>query len=607
MTINQVQLSNTFNEFRQTVNNISNTVNSFTDSTGITFNTGTATVANTLNLSSLSENGVVLVAANGSMVTDNGFTVNRTTNALNVLGTTSVGNLISSGTGSFTGNLTVNSDRFTVNATSGATSIAGTTTFGTGANNAVYYPANGSLILSSSGNAAGTGRLDSNHVHATWHVGSGGNLESWATSKGDNADTHKIFAVSNTNSATDMMIVNQNAGDSAYAEFIAIHADGNTAQGWASFGVNSPNYAEGAYGITKADDAYILYEAPAGTTESGDLVIGTGGNGTGNKIIFSANGFDDPANNTQMVITPGQNIHIEIDTQSSNTTTGALTVNGGIGLVGNLNIGGNVSITGTITLGGGGNTVSTSSLQVDNPIIFVGANNAADVLDLGIVGEYTASGTKFTGLTRDANDSGKWKLFSGISNEPSNTVNFTGATYDTLYLGAIEAVSTTASSSTTSGALIVGGGAGIAGAVNIGGALNVTGLATFTGGLRAQEIIEDINDVTQSTNSVTLNYNDGTVFYRTSTNFSANFTVAVTNAPTTDGRVFSMTLFQTQGSTGYRPSTLTVNGSSVTIKWVGASAPTPTSTNGAVDVFSFTVIRRSGSFEALATSTLNFS
>ncbi len=672
MTISQVQLSNTFNEFRSTFNTAANTINSLQDASGtITANvvTGITVTGTTLTASGLSADKVLITGAGGLLTTDAGLDFTASSNTLSVNGPVTVNSLTSNGAisgtnATATGNLAV----------TGTSTLTGTTTFGSGANNAVYYASNGSLILTSNGDATGTGRVDANHVHATWHVGSGGNLETWATSKGDDADTHKIFAVANTDAAVDMMIVNQSAGANAYAEFIAIHASGNTADGWVSMGVNSENYAQGAYGVTKADDAYLLYSAPVGTTESGDLVIGTSGNGTGNKIIFSADGFDDPANNTQMVITPGQNIHIEIDTESSNTTTGALTVNGGIGLVGNLNIGGNVAITGTITLGGGGNTVSTSSLQVDNPIIFVGSNNAADTFDLGFVGEYTSSGTKYTGLVRDANDSGIYKLFNGISTEPANTVDFTSASYSTLQVGGLKAVDTTASSSTTTGALIVSGGAGVAGAVNAGGAIKTTdttassstttgsliaggglgvagavnaggaikttdttassststgsliaggglgvagnayvggnlvvsGEGTFTGGLRVQELIEDINDVTQSGNAMTLDYTTGTIFYRTSTNFSANFTVNITNAPTTDGRVFGVTLFQTQGATGYRPTTLNINGSAVTIKWSGASAPTPTSTNGRIDVFSFLIIRRSSAYEALVSSSLNF-
>jgi hypothetical protein len=458
MTIpSQVALANTFNEFRQSYNDAANTIDQITAETpegsrrivyATTFSGNTVSVVNasitSITSGSLTSGRVAVVGTSGLITDDSGMTFNTTTNALSVAGTVTAGNLVSNGTSTLTG----------------------TTTFGSGANNAVYYPANGSLILTSVGDAVGTGRVDANHIHGEWHVGAGGDLEAWATAKGDDSDTHKVFGITTVDAPVDMLIVNQSEGANAYAEFIAIHATGNTADGWVSMGVNSTNYDQGAFSVTKADDAYLLYSAPIGTVESGDLVIGTSGNGSGNKIIFSADGFDDPANNTQMVITPGQNIHIEIDTQSSNTTTGALTVNGGIGLVGNLNIGGNVAITGTITLGGGGNTVSTSSLSVDNPLIFLGANNAADVLDLGVIGEFTSSGTKYSGLVRDASDSGKFKLFSGISNRPSNTVNFTGATYSTMYLGAVEAVGGTASTSNTTGTIIVTGGVGVAGRVH---------------------------------------------------------------------------------------------------------------------------------------------
>jgi hypothetical protein len=532
-TFTNVALSNTFNEFRQAHNDVGNTLTSITggpDSSvkgtsslfvnGLTSNTLSTTSVTAVNtsLSSLTSGRVVLAGTSGILQDDDGLTYNTSTNTLTA------------------GNLSV----------TGTSTLLGTTTFGSGANNAVYYPANGSFILKSSANSSGIGRLESRHVHADWHVGAGGNVEAWATSKGDDADTHKVYAVTTLDGAIDMLVVNESNGANAYGEFIAIHASGNTADGWVSMGVNSSNYDQGAFSITKADDAYVLYSAPVGTVESGDLVIGTSGNGTGNKIIFSADGFDDPANNTQMVITPGQNIHIEIDTQSSNTTTGALTVNGGIGLVGNLNIGGNVAITGTITLGGGGNTVSTSSLQVDNPIIFVGSNNAADILDLGIVGEYTSSGTKYTGLVRDASDSGIYKLFAGIANEPANTVNFSGATYSTLQVGALKAVDSTASSSTTTGALIVSGGAGIAEDVYAGG---------------------DIYDSKGNVREVPLNATTGSytlVLADSGKTVTATGNVTVPNAIFTVGQV--VTIYNNSSS-----SISILQGASVTLRQAGTS------------------------------------
>jgi hypothetical protein len=538
-----VQLSNTFNEFRSAHNEVANTLSSITggDSppargstllfpANISSNTGTIDLlystgitSNTITLSDLTSGRIPVVSSAGLLIDDSGLTFNTSTNVLTVSGAVSTPNVTSSGTLSVTG----------------ATTLSGNTTFGSGANNATFFSSNGYFEISKGVRAT----VD---LHADEHIGAGGELSVWVAAKGDDQTTHKVFGIANTNAATDMLVVNTNTGANSYAEFIAIHHSGNTDQGWVSMGVNSENYAEGAYGVTKADDAYLLYQAPVGTTESGDLVIGTGGNGTGNKIIFSAEGFDDPANNTQMVITPGQNIHIEIDTQSSNTTTGALTVNGGIGLVGNLNIGGNVAITGTITLGGGGNTVSTSSLQVDNPIIFVGSNNAADILDLGIVGEYTSSGTKYTGLVRDASDSGIYKLFAGIANEPANTVNFSGATYSTLQVGALKAVDSTASSSTTTGALIVSGGAGIAEDVYAGG---------------------DIYDSKGNVREVPLNATTGSytlVLADSGKTVTATGNVTVPNAIFTVGQV--VTIYNNSSS-----SISILQGASVTLRQAGTS------------------------------------
>jgi hypothetical protein len=274
-------------------------------------------------------------------------------------------------------------------------------------------------------------------------------------------------------------------------------------------------------------------------------------------------------------------------------------------------------------------------------MVFLGANNAADILDLGIVGEYTSSGKKYAGLVRDASDSGVFKLFANNSSRPNNTVNFSDANvaYGTLLLnsvranggtastsnttgalivtggigltgaingsGAIRTTDTTTSTSTTTGALIVDGGVGIAGTLNVGGNSEFTGAVTITGPLRVQEMVEDIVDTTQSGNAVTLNYTLGNVFYETGT-YSANFTVNITNVPIVNGRATVITYMDVQGSTGYRPATLNVNGSAVTIKWPGGTAPTPTSSSGKVDIFTFTLIYRGSAFECFASSSLNF-
>jgi hypothetical protein len=171
-----------------------------------------------------------------------------------------------------------------------------------------------------------------------------------------------------------------------------------------------------------------------------------------------------------MEIEPDVRVFISIPTNSSSTTTGALVVNGGMGLAGNLNVGGNVTITGAISLQGSGNTVSTSSLSVANSLLFLAANNNADILDFGVIGEYKVGATtKYAGFVRDATD-GIYKLFANNSSTPANTVNFSGvgSVYAPLVVGSANVANTTASSSSTTGALTVAGGVGVAGNIYAG-------------------------------------------------------------------------------------------------------------------------------------------
>jgi hypothetical protein len=173
----------------------------------------------------------------------------------------------------------------------------------------------------------------------------------------------------------------QNAGDTADSstDFIAYANNGTDDAGWIDMGITSGSFNDEEFTITGPHDGYIFMEAPAGTSGSGNLVLATGANGTENKIVFAAGGLS--SDNTQMIIIPDQNIHIEIPTASTSPTTGALTVVGGVGIQGDVNI------QGTISFGGAGTTVETDNLSVSEPMIFVANANPANSLDLGIVGE----------------------------------------------------------------------------------------------------------------------------------------------------------------------------------------------------------------------------
>lgn len=139
------------------------------------------------------------------------------------------------------------------------------------------------------------------------------------------------------------------------------------------------------------------------------------------------------------------------------TITDLLTVTGsgiflsGIDVTGPADISGNVIIGGNLTVGGSTSYVNTQSLTVTDPLLYIGEDNQANVVDLGLVASYNDGSYQHTGLVRDATD-GVWKLFYNVEDEPTTTINFAQAEYDQLKLGSLEAVD----SITTSGLTATG-------------------------------------------------------------------------------------------------------------------------------------------------------
>jgi hypothetical protein len=168
-------------------------------------------------------------------------------------------------------------------------------------------------------------------------------------------------------------------------------------------------------------------------------------------------------------------------TASTSTTTGALVVTGGAGVSGNLNVGGNLNVTGSFSASIAHN-ILTGLLADDHTQymllagrtggqILTGGTGASNILTLRsttnatkgtvLIDETTASTSTTTGAL----------VVSGGVGVSGNL--FTGGTGN--FAGIVSATSGTASTSTTTGALVVTGGAGVSGNLNVGGNLNVTG------------------------------------------------------------------------------------------------------------------------------------
>ena len=231
---------------------------------------------------------------------------------------------------------------------------------------------------------------------------------------------------------------NNNSGAAASTDVILYSNNGNDGSGYIDMGITSSNFSDPNFTITGKGDGYIfMVGSENGAEDRGNLVFATGDSGSQNKIIFAAGGL--ASDNTQMEITPNENIHIEINTPSTSPSTGALTIVGGVGINGDVNIAGNISF------GGSGTSTSTNNLSVESSVIYVGDGNPGDALDLGMVGEYVTGGnTKYAGLVRDASD-GVLKIFKDASTKPVYTVNFAeaGLAYADIKVNALDASSAT--------------------------------------------------------------------------------------------------------------------------------------------------------------------
>jgi hypothetical protein len=117
----------------------------------------------------------------------------------------------------------------------------------------------------------------------------------------------------------------------------------------------------------------------------------------------------------------------------------------GATFTGSVEIDQNLVVDGNLTVNGTQFNASSTSIVIEDNMLQLAHQNAANTVDLGIVVGYNDGANKHAGLVRDVSDA-KWKLFKGVTTEPSTTVDFTQGSLDDLKVAAFEATTVTASS-----------------------------------------------------------------------------------------------------------------------------------------------------------------
>lgn len=86
--------------------------------------------------------------------------------------------------------------------------------------------------------------------------------------------------------------VNSSADLIAYPDNVAA----SDLTGFVDIGITSSAFAQAAYAVTGANEAYLFGSAPNGASKSGNLIIATDSTGTANAIKFATGGFNSTAN-----------------------------------------------------------------------------------------------------------------------------------------------------------------------------------------------------------------------------------------------------------------------------------------------------------------------
>ena len=242
-----------------------------------------------------------------------------------------------------------------------------------------------------------------------------------------------------------------------------------------------------------------------------------------------------------------------------------------------------VTIAGDLTVNGDTTTVNTATLSVEDPLIkLANGNNSSDSLDVGFYGLYDTSGSQdlFAGLFRDANDSGKFKLFKDLQAEPTTTVNTSGTGY---------AVATLVANIEGS---VTGGNIVIADAGTIGSASDTDAIAIASNGVVTFSQVPVLPDDTIETadiqdNAVTPAKIAGAVNAQTGTTYTLVLTDAFKTVTSSNGSAQTVTIPLNSSvafSTGDRIDIVMLGSGTTSV--TGASGVTLNGVNGGTGAIS---------------------
>lgn len=235
----------------------------------------------------------------------------------------------------------------------------------------------------------------------------------------------------NLSIATSQLTGDVALGTSTSGNYVATITAGAGISGASSSEGGTPTIAVVANNGIVANSTGTFARAANGISVDGSGINVVGGNGlvanaTGvhvgqsNGIAVDADAIRVAAANGISVIAGGVTV-----TGGPTLTVNATGVHVNSSLaINDLTLTGNLTVSGTLT------TIDTVNLTVrDSMIELANGNVSTDAIDIGFYGQYGETGARFSGMFRDASDGGVYKLYSGLTVEPTTTVDTANLSY----------------------------------------------------------------------------------------------------------------------------------------------------------------------------------
>jgi hypothetical protein len=223
------------------------------------------------------------------------------------------------------------------------------------------------------------------------------------------------------NSFVQIAIQNKSTGTAASTDIAAVADNGNDSSGYIDMGITSSTYNQSAYNVYGPNDGYLI-AAGNTTTGGGNLILNTYNT---KDIVFVTAGTTTANEQGRFKNNVGLIIKTNVATTSS--TSGALQVQGGVGVTGDMQLAGNISTGGTGTFTGNLTAGNLSGTDVTGTLITAAQPNITSI------GNLTANLSMSSGFWIQSNTPGTgninirdaYKIIRSVANSFNSNITAT--------------------------------------------------------------------------------------------------------------------------------------------------------------------------------------